>query len=342
MEFSFVNMITDHVAEQFAFINRISDYLFVVFGDRDFGQGVRKAVFGLACGGPLSDAWLNEPTGLVSQLKHTKSQRLIELTVSLGFDEVRTASHEELIEVVKRGVLSTRSEVTALNIKDFDVDRFYEDLEAILNDREWLKHPEKYKRPPFVFQLNQREDEIPEDMKMDQDTFWSLIQESLVDSQGSVEKQISSLIARLSMKGEENIIGFELTLRELIRRSYDYNVVGLLRVIEGSVTDDTLLYFRCRLILYGQDVFHTVLENPNDLTHQLDNDYQAELLLSVANEAFIQKCGGKTDKDLPADVGEEYVDYNTDDYQITGIPWREKDFAKRFARLLELYGHDNQ
>ena len=336
MKFAFVNIITEHVVNQFNFINRISDYLEIELVNKDYGKDLAVAVFGIGCSGPLSEAWRNIETGTVSQMKYTKSKKMLELTVSLSYNEVKSASNDELIEIVKRGLLKTYNEVKSLNINDFDIDTFYKDIEILLRDREWLNHTEKYKKPPFVFKPEQQE-EIAVEHKMNLDNFWNLIQESIDESIGNVESQINLLIGKLSARREEDVIGFELTMRELIKRSYDYNVVGLLKAIDGNISDDTLLYFRCRLILYGKELFYAVLRNPNTLTQKLNNDSQAEFLLSVADHSFINKFGENTGKELPRDIANGYIDYNINDYPLMGIPWQEKDFTKRYATLLKLY-----
>ncbi len=164
-----------------------------------------------------------------------------------------------------------------------------------------------------------------------------MISESAAGSNGSIEEQIACLEERLAARSEKEIVGFELTLREFIRKSYHYHAMALLKVIDGSITDDTLLYFRCRLILYGRDVFYAAIENPNNLTQRLNNDGAAELLLGVADKAFLGKFGQNTDGDLPRDIGATYVDYNTDSCSLLGRPWTDRDFAKRYAALLRLY-----
>lgn len=337
MKFAFVNIITEHVVNQFEFVNKISDYLEIELMNRNYGRGLTKAIFGIGCSGPLSDAWRNIETGTVSQLKYTKSKKMLELTVSLNYNEVKIASNDELIEILKRGISKSQEKVKPLKIKDFNLDAFYKDLEVLLDDREWLKHPEKYEKPFFVFKPEREQEEIPKELKMALDDFWDLIQESIAESQGNVENQIVFMIDRLSAKSEEEIIGFELTLRELIKRGYDYNVVGLLKVIDGTVTDDSLLCFRCRLILYGKEAFYAVLRNPNALVRMYSADSQSELLLNVADHAFINKFGENTDRERPGDVANKYIDYNTNNYPMMGIPWKEKDFIKRYATLLKLY-----
>jgi hypothetical protein len=337
MKITFVNIITEHVTNQFNFIDRISDYLEIELLKKVYGKDCSQVIFGLGCNGPLSEAWINIETGVVSQMKYTRSKKMLALTVNLNYNEVKSANEDELIDIVKRGILKSYNEVKSLNIKYFDLDTFYNDLGILLSDREWLKHPEKYKKPPFIFKPKQPQQEIPEKLKMNLNDFWNLIQESIAESQGNLENQAYILISKLSTKNEEDIIGFEFTLRELIKRAYDYNVMGLLRIIDGIVTDDTLLYFRCRLILYGEELYYSVLWNPNTLIQKLDNNYQSELLLNVADQAFIDKYGKNTDRELPRDIANEYIDYNINNYQMNGIPWQEKIFNKRFAALLKLY-----
>ncbi len=140
--------------------------------------------------------------------------------------------------------------------------------------------------------------------------FWDLIEKSTVITNGNVENQISFLIDKLSTMNENSIVGFELKLRELIKKSDLENVILLLKNIENHVTDDLYLYFRCRLILYGKDLFNSILSGQKSISKKLDNDAAAELLLSLADEAFIKKFGENNQKELPSEIGNEYLDYN--------------------------------
>lgn len=87
------------------------------------------------------------------------------------------------------------------------------------------------------------------------------IQESMEGGDGSIQGGVAYLEERLARRSEKDIVGFELTLRELIRRSCHHNVVALSKVIAGYVSDDTRLYFQCLRILYGQDLFHQASGN---------------------------------------------------------------------------------
>lgn len=338
MYFGFTSFTTEHVNEQHKLINKIFFFLQIVFEEKDYGEGMQKAVFAFSCGGPLSELWRDFPTGMVTQEKYTRSKKMLELTFRLSYNEVIAAkSEEELIQITERGFLKTYDAVKALNIKDFDVDRFYKDLKELLASRAWIKEPEKYKPKPFVYKHQEEEGSVKEADKMPEEEFWQQIQQSIDASNGDVEKQIEILIDLLSDKTEKEIIGFEYRLRELLKKSYHHNTTALLKIIQGSVTDDTLLYFRCRLILYGKEIFETAVFKPIKLTHKIYTNDAAELLLSAADKAFIKKFGKDTDKELPRDVAGSFLNYDEADYKLLGIPWNKKNFEKLYAPLLKLY-----
>lgn len=341
MYFGFAFLITEHVRDRINLLVKISDYLWFNLKGKSYGQGVQEAYFGISCSGPLSDTWKDIDTGEISQMKYTKTKKRLELTVNLGFHEVMKANDVELVGIVKKGISRSKDKVKSLKIDDFDINAFYCDLDCLLGDIEWMKHPEKYQKPHFLYQPEESEEQVNEEMdalKMNQDYFWRLINKSIIESKCDLENQINVLIRELSLKSEDDMIGFELTLRDLLRLSYDYNVMGLLKIINSYISDDTLLYFRCRLILYGKEIFQTVLRKPNSLNCRLEYDARSEFLLTVSDQAFINKYGGNTGKDLPRDFAKDYIDYDIDNYSIMGKPWEENGFSKRFAKLIKLYG----
>jgi hypothetical protein len=280
---------------------------------------------------------------VVVRKKYTKSERLLEVQFYLSHREVTSCDpdSDRFVEILKRGALATYGEVKALRIKDFDVDAFYRDIGDLVDKRGWIKEPEKYKRPPVRVSIppnigRQRGRPMPEEH------FWKFVQQSIDASKGSLDRQIAYLEESLATRSAREIVGFELALRDLIRKSHHYNVVAPLRVIDGTgtVMDDPYLYFRCRLILYGRDIFYTAIEDPNRLPHKLNSDIAAEDLLYVADNAFLRKFGQDTDKELPRSVGSNYSDYDLVGYPVLGTPWDETDFPERYAALLRLYNTD--
>ena len=77
------------------------------------------------------------------------------------------------------------------------------------------------------------------------------------------------------------------------------------KIIEGSVTDDSYLYFRCWLISQGKSVFEEVLRNPDSLA-SIDTEAtiaEFEPLLYVATQAYKNKTGKQQeDESFPRGV----------------------------------------
>lgn len=296
--------------------------------------------------------------GMVSFLnsnsrRYDESRKGVIWDIELQDADVISSSEEQLVEALKCAIMETQNALKALNIEGFDIDSFYCDLEALLDGRGWAEDPDTYRRYGVRGELSAgstRERAGPslshdqrvarailKKIKMPDGDFWHLIDESIKVADGSIEKQLEYLESRLAARTRNDIVGFELTLRYLISRSYHHNVAALLKIIDGAVTDDGLLYFRCRLILYGQDAFYKAIRNPNKLTVRLCDDPTAELLLSVSDRALVRQSGGATHEDLPTEVGATLFDYNTESGPLLGTPWTERTFARRYAALLKLY-----
>ncbi len=143
MKFSFVFISTEHVNRQIGFIKLISNYLEFELTNKVYGIAIDKIVIAIGCSGPLSDAWVDIPNGAVDQLKYTKTKKYLEFTLSLGYNEVIVATDDELINIVKRALSISKSSVESLKIKNFDITSFYDDLELLLNNKEWINFPEK-------------------------------------------------------------------------------------------------------------------------------------------------------------------------------------------------------
>lgn len=339
----------------------ISNYLAIELSAKQYGPAVARflmLVWWRGTPGTESADTESRVNEMVSYLnagskRYDESRKGVIWDIELKDADVISSSEEQFVQALKRAIMGTKSAVKALNIEGFDIDAFYRDLEALLDGRGWTEDPDKYRwyrvrKGPFAGSTRERggpslsHDQrvaraILKKIKMPDGDFWHLIDESIKVAEGSIEKQLEYLESTLAARTRNDILGFELTLRYLISQSYHHNVAALLKIIDGAVTDDGLLYFRCRLILYGQDAFYKAIRNPNKLTERLCDDPNAELLLSVSDRAVVQQSGGTTHEDLPSEVGATLFDYNTEGGPLLGTPWTERTFAKRYAALLKLY-----
>jgi len=317
---------------------RVEDFLTDQLYLRNYGVGVKSIIISINCVslGVSNQSEIFE-TGLVLYKKYTKSKKYLNFEVSIKANELLKTNESQLIDVVSRALLKSYCEIKSLNIKDFNINKFYDDLEKFLTDRTWLLEP--YVEKQFHYQLLQKKSnaKFSANEKMPEDFFRELIEKARVDSHGNLFNQIEIIIDRLSKREENEIIGFECTLRELIMKAYHYNVMAIQKIIEGSVYDDSFLYFRCKLILYGRMTFENAINNPNYIFERIDLNYSGEPLLMVADKAFKMNFGDNSDKIFPMDYASKVIDYDFGEYEVQGKDWREEDIPKRYAKLWKAY-----
>ena len=344
MKFAITTSISPDLIKKFKYQGysvdvRVKDYLNNQLSSIDYGNGVDTLYAGLNCADPKM---LIPPrdfdTGFLIDKKYTKSKKLLEFEVKLNHCKVsRSTSENELIDIISEALLKSYSEIEALNIKDFDIGKFYDDLRNLLQNRSWLKEP--YGEKEFYYQLPEQrgKTKFSNDDKMPEDSFWELIEKAKIDSGGDCYKQVEIITDALSKKSEKEIIGFEFTLRELLIKANHYNVMAVQKIIEGSVTDDSFLYFRSKLILYGRITFENAINNPNYIFERIDSAITGEPLLTIADAAFKMKFGDNTDKILPRDQASEVINYDSGDYEVQGKDWEESDIPKRYSKLWKAY-----
>lgn len=343
-------------------LDPISNYLTIELSAKDYGPAVARFLILVWWRGTPGRGYSSDIESRVDEMvsflakdskRYDESREGVIWDIELKDADVISSSEEQFVQALKRAIMETQSAVKALNIEGFDIDAFYRDLEALLDGRGWTEDPDKYRwyrvrKGPFAGSTRERggpslsHDQrvaraILKKIKMPDGDFWHLIDESIKVAEGSIEKQLEYLESTLAARTRNDILGFELTLRYLISQSYHHNVAALLKIIDGAVTDDGLLYFRCRLILYGQDAFYKAMRNPNKLTERLCDDPTAELLLRVSDRALVRQSADTAQEDLPSEVGATLFDYNTESGPLLGTPWTERTFARRYAALLKLY-----
>ncbi|NIG55735.1 DUF4240 domain-containing protein [Chitinophaga sp. Cy-1792] len=154
---------------------------------------------------------------------------------------------------------------------------------------------------------------------MEKTTFWEIIEESVHVPEEFKADELQKSLARFSLN---DIVDFEMILRELIIALDDYKIVGAQKIIAGSVSDDSYLYFRCWIISMGRKVFDDTLLHPDSLADFVDNSKFAEFeeLLYVADSAYQMKSGVVADaENLPRDIAfEKGLDYDFGAYRLEG------------------------
>ncbi|WP_375433781.1 DUF4240 domain-containing protein [uncultured Hymenobacter sp.] len=178
---------------------------------------------------------------------------------------------------------------------------------------------------------------------MDKREFWQLIESAKEVSKGDQTRQEQALINSLAQYEPQQIVEFECMLREYLIEADDFNVMAAQKILNGYVTDDSYLYFRCWLIGQGETVFTNALRNPDTLATVVQAPYQDfEELLYVATAAYEQHTGKKADDDtedaFPRSVASARgLDYDSGS-ATKGEDWTENQLPKMLPKLWKKFG----
>lgn len=178
---------------------------------------------------------------------------------------------------------------------------------------------------------------------MDKKEFWQLIEAAKETSKGNQLQQEQTLINSLAQLEPEQIIEFECILREYLMEADHFNVMAAQKILNGYVTDDSYLYFRCWLVGQGEAIFTNALRNPDTLATIVQEPYiDFEELLYVATMAF-EKCTGTKEEDaqegvFPRDVAHSRgLDYDSGS-ETKGEDWTENQLPKMLPKLWKKFG----
>ncbi|RPD49687.1 DUF4240 domain-containing protein [Hymenobacter sediminis] len=175
---------------------------------------------------------------------------------------------------------------------------------------------------------------------MDKTAFWQIVESAKVEARGNQQVQEQALISSLEKLDLEQIIEFECFLREYLIEADHYNIIAAQKIIDGYVSDDPYLYFRCWLIGQGEAIFSDALRNPDSLASIIEDPYQDfEPLLYVATIAFEKRTGRKEeDETFPRAIASERgLDYDSR-CETKGEDWTENQLPKMLPKLWKKFG----
>ena len=172
---------------------------------------------------------------------------------------------------------------------------------------------------------------------MDKQEFWKIINYSFDKSNHDKSLQEKIIIEKLKTYSADQIVEFELIFRQFVIDADDFKIMAAEKIIEGWVTDDPYLYFRCWLIGQGEKTFTETLKNPDFLADLVDKQTSTnfEELMYVATTAFEQKTGKKEeDESFPRDVAfKKGLSYDFGTPPTKGTDWTEEQLPKLYPKL---------
>jgi len=175
---------------------------------------------------------------------------------------------------------------------------------------------------------------------MDESKFWSMIEQASAKSRFNSDDTARILERELSKMPKQDIFDFELIMRQKIFEADHFNVMIAQKIIDGYVSDDSYLYFRCWLVSLGKDAFYGVIEDTDYLAKLVNKNTvpDFESLLYVATSAYSINTGKEEDETFPRDTMiDKGLDYDGLDLQTKGEDWTEEDLPNRAPKLWSIF-----
>jgi hypothetical protein len=332
------NSVTEDAYKKEPHFAPIQHYFGAWFQARSYGEGVASILISFNCvgwvsgmTGPVKDF----ETGYLLRKKYTKARRQIEVNIKLNHASVRRVTNKpKALAVLRVAFERICQEIGTLKIPQFDAAAFEADWLAELAARDLLEKP----IPHVQWQYREEESTSQTTLKiapaMAIARFWQLIAQA---TEAAPMAPCAWLVERLATEPSKQVIGFEVQVRKLLKQLYRYDTLAIAKIVEGSVSDDSFLYFCCNLLLLGPLVYRQTLQQPDAITAKLTLITTGEFLLSVADQAFKLKLGNQTDKLLPSEYGQAVYDYNSPAIAMAGEDWEEEDLPRRFPKLTARY-----
>lgn len=167
----------------------------------------------------------------------------------------------------------------------------------------------------------------PDPRKMDEDLFWHLIDEDLVNQ--PIGDRLDRLPERLAAYKPVAIRDFEKILNVVEARAYRTDIWALAYLLQGGCSDDAFEDFRGWLILQGRQVFEGALQDPDSFDVSLHSGAAGGMdgLRDAAAIAYEMRQG----KTMQPVKRPKMV--------LSGPDLEEEDFAAALPRIARLVGN---
>jgi Protein of unknown function (DUF4240) len=163
---------------------------------------------------------------------------------------------------------------------------------------------------------------------LDKERFWTIIEQSRVNSGGDQDAQVARLNAILSALSTGEIEQFDAHFSEAMAEAYRWDLWAAAYLIQGGCSDDGFEYFCYWLISSGRDRFEATLRDPDSLAEFIEDAEDEEgrefEAFAVAVNRVWERKTGKDTLEMPRTMRSG---------RPTGEPW-EHDGDEYFARVL--------
>ena len=279
MKFSIAEYLSIDVKERGSLLTEISQKLEKYFADIPSLLEVKSILIGI-----IHNSFDDLKDGEITELQLIKREFNLEYNLSIEVTKVsKSLSDKDFKVYVLNEILnsllfvSNKLEGVSLEniIKEFK--KFIQNFESIIIT------------PDVSLELSATDldKELSKKIKLKDNDFWKIIEQA--DSQ-NIDSQLKDIKLALSKLSDNLIFDFELQLRQKLKLLTATQIQNVANEVLKGLTDDTFLYFRCRLILQGRDSLIPSYHRAEMYSLFPINFWlEGEKLLSVADDAFKSK-----------------------------------------------------
>ena len=204
-------------------------------------------------------------------------------------------------------------------------------------DYKFIQFQERSYKELALTEIKESPRYFPDSLKLKDKVFWKLIASSKEEHPDNFSAQMKYLTVSLSKLPNEQIVGFEMTLREKVIQLWDYKIKSLYQIIYGEyISTDAFIYFRFWIVSNGEKFFNKALRDTDELADKIKYSDDGEGLIYVADNAFIKKNIELKELQLPRDQSFD-VDYDFGNYKMTGTYIDPKNFEAQFPKLTKKF-----
>lgn len=139
MEFGLAKYLSTDLTNKSKIIQGYSERLSAFFKSKYYGNGLKDISVGIICVSPEFESFFKP-----RKPKFTKSKTVVidglstvydhvfECDVELDYESFKKANNEEMLKIIATGLVSILDVLKEKKIRDFDIDRFQQDLKKVV------------------------------------------------------------------------------------------------------------------------------------------------------------------------------------------------------------------
>jgi hypothetical protein len=170
---------------------------------------------------------------------------------------------------------------------------------------------------------------------MNEEEFWTLIEETKAQAENDDELQQQLITERLMQLPPQAISDFDDLFTLKTNQAYDHKLWAAADIIDGGCSDDCFMDFRGWLIAQGRQVYEKALADPDSLAELelIDGEYW-EGYRYCTTDAYRAVTG---EEDMPYDATSPSFAARIHPDEPTGERWEDEELNELLPRLYKKY-----